>query len=198
MIKTGITGGIGSGKSVVCEIFRRLGVPIFNSDREARQLLEKDPAVLEAVKKNFGAGIYSSSGAPDRKRLATLVFSDEKKLHILNDILHPAVQNNFERWLSENQNVPYILKEAAIIFETGTDRHLDAVIAVSAPEELRIKRVAERDGVSPEEVKKRMAHQWSDEQRTRRAAYVIYNDEKQPVIPQVLHIHELLTQKAKI
>lgn len=193
MLKVGITGGIGSGKTTVCRLFELLGIPVFYADEESKKILEEDPAVHEAITKIFGKEIMDESGKPDRKKLGTLVFTDKSKLEALNGILHPAVGKRFENWVLDQKDAPYVLKEAAILFESGAYKQVDKVITVSAPKELRIARTVKRDSSRKEDVESRMNSQLSDKEREERAQYSVSNDEESPLIPQVLKIHELLT-----
>jgi len=185
----GITGGIGSGKSTVAKVFMQLGIPVFFADIEAAKLIIQNKNLQNKIIKNFGEEIHWD-GIIDRKKLAKIVFADKNKLEILNNIVHPAVKASFERWTKNNSNSPYIIKEAAILFEAGSDKGLDKIITVVAPAELRIKRVMKRDNVSKKDVEKRMKNQWSDEKKIKLSDFVITNDDKQLVIPQVLEIHK--------
>jgi len=195
MMKIGITGNIGSGKTTVCKIFETLGVPVFNADEESKKILFTDPAAISEVKKAFGEEIFSG-GIPDRKKVAELVFNDESKLEQLNSILHPAVIRKAKDWFNSQNERPYSLKEAALIFEVGGEKLLDKVIVVSAPESLRIKRIVLRDGISEAEVRARMSRQISQDEKIRRTDYVINNDETEPLIPQVIKIHNELSRMA--
>lgn len=197
MLRIGITGGIGTGKSTVCRIFELLGIPVFYADQEARRLLEEDATVIEAVKNIFGDSIYED-GKLRKKQVSDIVFHDTVKLAQLNAISHPAVRLRFESWALQQINAPYVLKEAALIYETGGDALLDAVIAVTAPEALRIDRIVKRDQVPEKDIRARMLHQWPEEDKIRRSAFVISNDEQLPVIPQVLAIHKMLLQRSTI
>jgi|SRR6185437_15935033 len=190
MLKLGITGGIGSGKSVVCAIFQCLGVPVFRADDESRRLLNEDTAVKNEVIKLFGPSIIID-GKPDRKKIAAIVFADKEKLSQLNAIIHPAVRRSFEQWVSK-QPSQVIIEEAAIMFESGAYKNLDAVLVVTAPEKLRIERVMSRDGVTEAEVKRRMENQISDEEKIKRANYVVVNDGVTMLIPTVLEIYKSL------
>ncbi len=190
-LKVGITGGIGSGKSIVSKIFRSYEVPVFEADAVGRQLLE-DREVQKLVVQVLGEAVKGPDGL-DRRAIAAVVFEDESKLNSLNSIIHPRVAAAFERWVEE-QSAPYILKEAAILFESGSNLGLDKVIVVDAPEDLRISRVVERDGSRPEEVKSRMANQWPGERIRDMADFIISNDVGDELIPQVHSIHtELLS-----
>jgi dephospho-CoA kinase len=191
MIQVGLTGGIGSGKTIVSKIFEKLGVPVFNSDEKAKELTATDPEIKEKIILRFGKGIFTSEGL-DRKKLASIVFSDPIALAGLNYIIHPAVRNSFELWLSENASAPYVIREAAILFETGAYKECDKLITVFAPEEIRIERVMKRDGVSAEDVKKRILNQASDDYRMKLSDFIIFNDNSKLVIPQVLRVNDSL------
>lgn len=192
MYKIGITGGIGSGKSTICKVFELLGVPVYYADVAARELLENDAEVKNKITAIFGKEVIDENGDIIRKKVASLVFGNENQLNKLNGIIHPAVALHFETWLKQRMAAPYILKEAAILFESGAYLQMDKIITVSAPVELRIARVVKRDTVSQEEVKQRMKNQLSEEERIKRAQFVIVNDEKQLVIPQIMELHEKL------
>jgi len=188
MINVGITGGIGSGKSTVCKIFETLGVPVYYSDKEARILSDSDPEIVSGVKKLFGDNIYIS-GKMDRKSVGEIVFKDKKKLNSLNKIIHPVVAAHFGDWKKEHENYPYILKEAAILFESGAYKQVDKIITVSAPIELRINRVSKRDGFSREDILTRIKNQMDDGEKIKLSDYVINCDDIELVIPQVVEIH---------
>jgi dephospho-CoA kinase len=190
MKKIAVTGGIGSGKSAVCAIFERLGVPVFYADAESKKMLDVDPTVRLAVIDLLGKEAYSDQQA-NRKYIADKVFSNPELLNKLNAILHPAVFRRFDEWVSR-QHAPYVIKEAAILFESGADKGIDEVIHVVAPMNLRIKRVISRDGVSKEDVERRMSKQWTDEQRASHAQYHLVNDEQMLLVPQVIALHEAL------
>ncbi len=189
--KIGLTGGIGSGKSVVAKIFRALHIPIFNSDLRARTILETDPSVRRAIVKLLGEVAYDGS-SPNRKYIASKVFANDKLRQELNGIVHPAVGRAFEKWTLEHLDAAYIIKEAAIIFETGIHSDLDATILVMAPKSVRVDRIRQRDGMEDEEIEKRMAAQWSDEKKAEYADFSISNGPDDALIPQVLAIHEQL------
>jgi dephospho-CoA kinase len=189
MLKIGLTGGIGSGKSVVCKIFSALGIPVFSSDEVSRSLIKRDPEIIKTVTRVFGRDIYRN-GILDRKKLSECVFTDKDSLEKLNSIMHPAVAKAFNEWLKSFDNQSYIIKEAAIIFESGTDKELDFVVTVSAPESLRISRVMERDGISKEEVLLRMRNQVNEKERLSLSDEIIHNDDQRLVIPQVLEMHK--------
>lgn len=186
-LRVGITGGIGSGKTYVCQLLRHLGYPVFHADDEAKAITESNKLVVEAIKKQFGENIYTQ-GKLNRKEVATIVFSSPQELAKLNAIVHPAVAESFERWCSMHSDIPLVFKEAAILFETGLYKELDKNILVTAPLDIRIQRVMERDKVSRDEVAARMANQMSDEEKVRLADYTIVNDNQNLILPQVLKI----------
>jgi dephospho-CoA kinase len=190
MIKVGLTGNIGSGKSTVTGIFEVLGVPVFHADKEAG-LIMKRGEVLEAVRSRFGAGVFQG-GALDRQKLAAVVFNDKTALADLNAIVHPRVRKNLEIWMGQQKHQPYVLQEAAILFETGFHAYFNKTIVVSCPDDIAIARVMARDGVGKEEVMARMRNQWPAAKKTDLADYVINNDGAHLVIPQVLSIHNEL------
>ena len=192
MIKVGITGGIGSGKTMVCKMFELLGISVYYSDEESKKLLDADGKVKEQIIKTFGNAILNEAGNIDRKKLSETVFGDKEKLTLLNGIVHPAVAKHFEEWVKMHSSDKYILKEAAILFESGANRLVDKVITVTAPVSLKIQRAMQRDNITEEQVVSRMKNQWSDEEKIKQSQFVIFNNEDQLLIPQVLKIHELL------
>ena len=182
----GITGGIGSGKSTIAKVFMSIGYPVYNSDTRAKELINSNEELINSIKLSFGDDLYNSQGL-DRKKMASIVFNNPEKLELLNSIIHPAVGKDFEKWI-DSQNTSFILKEAAILFETGIYKYLHKTILVSAPQETRIERVIKRDNTNREEVLSRMNNQWSEEKKTELADYVIDNSGNKLVIPQVLEI----------
>jgi len=192
----GLTGNIGSGKTMVCRVFEKLGVPVYHADLEARRLLNTR-IVQQALKELFGDGLVDRSGHTDRKMLASMVFGNPARLQALNALIHPLVEKDYLRWRGDRQGVAYTLQEAAILFETGWDRHMDQTILVTAPREERIRRVCRRDGVSREEVLRRMQHQWDEKKLEDRAGFTIHNDGRLLVIPQILRIHESLVRPGR-
>lgn len=192
LLKVGITGGIGSGKTTVCKVFETLGIPVYYADGKAKQLMVSDPRLVAGIKALFGPGSYLRDGALNRPFIAGLVFNNDEKLKQLNALVHPAVAEDAGRWHHAQENVPYTLKEAALLFESGSYKQLDKLITVSAPEELRIQRVMERDHVSAEEVRARMNKQMPEEEKVKRSDFVIYNDGEHSLIRQVLDIHRAL------
>ncbi len=189
MLKIGITGGIGSGKSTVCHIFELIGIPVYYADDRAKFLMQHDVALKTALKKHFGEGLYGDNGQLDRPYLSKLVFGDKEKVALLNSLVHPIVAADSESWLHAQEHLPYALKEAALLFESGSYRQLDAIISVTAPLELRIKRVIKRDNTTREAVQARIAHQWPQEKKDALADYLVVNDGEHLLIPQILHIH---------
>lgn len=195
MLKVGITGGIGSGKTTVCQIFERLGVPVYYADQRAKELMEDDKQLVADIRSEFGEDIYDTEGKLQRKKLAEIVFNDEEKLVKLNSLVHPAVFKDNQSWneVLAKKGYPYTLKEAALLVETGSYLTLDKLIVVSAPEEDRIKRVMERDQATREQVVARIKAQMPEEQKVKYADYIIYNDAIMDLVPQVTKIHLDLT-----
>ncbi|MCL6258672.1 dephospho-CoA kinase [Aquiflexum sp. TKW24L] len=190
----GITGGIGSGKSTVARIFSILGIPIYFADDRAKWLMANDADLKKEIISNFGKESYSDSGKLNREFLAAQVFSDEEKVKTINELVHPAVKADFEKWAA-NQKAPYVLKEAALLFETGSSKDLDKVINVSAPIRIRISRVLMRDSHRNEkQVNDIIDKQLPDEEKNKLADFVIKNADNKLLIPQVLEIHRQLLQ----
>ncbi len=198
MIKIGITGGIGSGKSIVCEIFSLLGIPVFNADFEARSLQNSDPEIKYQIGRAFGPSIYNSDGILDRKRLAEIIFNNKQALAAINGIIHPAVRKKFLEWCQKFRSAPYTLYEAAILFESGYAKDFERNIVVLSQENLRIARVIERDHVTEEIVKKRILNQMSDRDKSILADYHIDNNDNYLLIPQVLNIDKLIREYGKV
>ncbi len=194
MLKIGITGGIGSGKTTVCKLFELLGIPVYYADAASKKILNEDKIAKEKIVNIFGTSILDQEGLIDRKKLGTIVFNKKVELDKLNGILHPAVGLHFEKWLKQ-QNAAYILKEAAILFESGAFKQVDKVITVVAPLELKISRIIQRDGISREEVLSRMKNQMTDEERVKRSDFVIHNNGLELLIPKVLALNKQLTSK---
>ncbi|WP_366183337.1 dephospho-CoA kinase [Flavobacterium ovatum] len=174
MTKTiGLTGGIGSGKTTIANYFQSKGVPVYIADNEARKLMQSE-VILEAIKNSFGESIFEN-GVLVRQKLAGIVFNDAEQLKRLNSIIHPAVKEHFEEWLAQKKDIPFIIYEAAILFENGNYKNFDTIITVTAPLETRIQRVISRDQTNKEQVMKRVAAQWTDEERISKSDYVIEN-----------------------
>ena len=195
VLRVGLTGGIGSGKSTVAQIFEVLGIPVYYADIEAKKLMNENAELKSAIIKNFGKEAYSNE-ALNRKHISSIVFADPVKLELLNSIVHPATKGDGENWMNK-QATPYAIHEAALIFEANVADRLDYVIGVSSPQELRIKRAMERDTVTREEILKRMTKQLDEEIKMSKCDFVVVNDEQQLLIPQVLEIHQELIALSK-
>jgi dephospho-CoA kinase len=190
MIKLGLTGGIGSGKSTVAKVFQEMGIPVYYADDEAKKFL-----AYEEVKKRlqvlFGAQVVNALGAIDKPVLASIVFTDEKELAKLNALIHPLLENDFQEWVLK-QNTSFIVKEAAILFEAGFDKSVDKILTISAPIDQRIDRVIKRDGVSRQQVLDRISKQWSDQQREAKSDFVIRNANEDMILAKILDIYSQL------
>lgn len=196
-MQIGITGGIGSGKSLACRIFNLLGVPVYDADSRAKSLMTTDGILVSQIKKEFGTLSFGEDGSVNREFLAKHVFNDELKLKTLNNLVHPRVAEDFTRW-TQQQRSSYILKEAALLFETGSYRALDKIIVVSAPENLRIARVLQRDKHrSEQQVKDIIRNQLKEEEKLKLADYTLINDESNLLIPQVLNLHKKFLSMAQ-
>lgn len=191
----GITGGIGSGKTTVSKVFEALGVPVFNSDTMAREIVDTDVDVIAQIRETFGEGIYHK-GKLDRLAMAGIVFNDASALKSLNAIVHPKVGDYFNDWVKQHANEAILLKEASILIESGSYKLLDNLILVTAPDLVRIKRVMNRDKTTKQEVLKRMSAQMSDSEKITYCDFEIKNDEGNMVIPQVLSVFDKLKEKA--
>lgn len=190
MLKVGITGGIGSGKTTVCKVFEVLGIPVFYADTVAKQIMTTDAVLIDGIKKKFGAKSYLN-GVLNHKYIANIVFNNQIELDKLNALVHPAVFGAFDVWeRTISSTVPYILKEAALLFESGSYKMCDKNILVTATLETKLKRVMQRDAVTKEQVMARMAKQFNDEQKIKMADYFIDNNESKSIILQVLHLHQ--------
>lgn len=190
MLKVGITGGIGSGKTVVCRLFEVLGVPVFYADTAARELTDTNPDLIAAIKEIFGEDIYTLAGL-DRKKAGRIAFADPDKLQQLNKVIHPATLKYAKEWM-EIQTTPYAIKEAAIFFESATHKDMDLIIGVSAPMETRITRVMLRNEINREEVMMRISRQMDETEKMSLCDYIVLNDDKQALIPQVVALHQML------
>jgi dephospho-CoA kinase len=188
----GITGGIGSGKSTVAKIFNILGIPIYSADDRAKWLMANDPDLKDQIISNFGEESYFEDGSLNRSFLASRVFNDEEKVSMINSLVHPAVKKDFEKWVLK-QNSPYVLKEAALLFESGSYQDLDKIINVSAPLKIRINRVMLRDPQRSEnQINDIINKQLPDEEKNLKADFIIKNSDNRLLIPQVMQIHQLL------
>jgi len=196
MLRIGITGGIGSGKSTAARIFNVLGIPVFSSDDAAKRLMNEDEDLKKKITGSFGEESYVN-GELNRKYIAHVAFSDPKKIELLNSMVHPATIKYAISWMKK-QDAPYVIKEAALIFESGSNQYLDYVIGVKCPLSLRIERTMERNNVSEEEVKARMKLQMDEDKKMNLCDFIIVNDEKQMLIPQVLSLHKKFSGKEKV
>lgn len=194
-LRVGLTGGIGSGKSTVAQVFETIGIPVYYADNEAKRLMNENKDLKEAIIKIFGSDAYSNNQL-NKKHVGAIAFSDHKKLEQLNAVVHPATKKDGEAWM-QLQTTPYAIHEAALIFEAGVNERLDFVIGVSAPQELRIKRAMKRDNASFEDVMKRINRQQNEEEKIKQCDFILINDEQQLVIPQVLALHEKLVALSK-
>ncbi len=186
----GITGGIGSGKSTICKIFTCLGVPVYDADSRAKSIMTTDGILIEQIKKEFGDLVYLPDGSLDREYLSRVIFENQEKRSLLNQMVHPRVAADTDRWLDQNREATYVVREAALLIESGAYLRVDKVLLVTAPEELRIKRVLARDPHRlREEVVKIMATQLPEEEKKKVADVVVYNDETQLLVPQILQLH---------
>lgn len=186
MIKVGITGGIGSGKSMVCDIFRLYDIPIFDADTEAKKLNDTSPSVRNQLIYHFGNDIYENDKL-NRKKFAELIFNNERNIKIANSVIHPEVANCFVEWC-RNKNNPIVIIEAALLIEAGFNQFVDKVITVYTPKELRINRVIQRDQISRNQVEARMLNQMPEEEKIKHSDFVIYNDNRHSLIDQVSKI----------
>lgn len=187
MIKLGVTGGIGSGKSLVCSIISAMGYPVFNADLEARQIVDTDPIVVCLIKNLFGSDIYINNQL-NRKRVAEIAFSNQEMLEKLNSIIHPAVAAHFGSWVDKNKMRKLVVMEAAILFESGAFQGVDRIISVIAPKEVRIQRVFERDGLDKDSIINRMNSQLPQEEIIKRSDYIIDNDGVKLILPQIVRV----------
>lgn len=195
VLKVGLTGGIGSGKSTVAQLFEVLGIPVYYADVEAKKLMSENKELRQAIIESFGKDAYTNE-VLNRKYISSIVFSDPLKLELLNSIVHPATKKDGEHWMSR-QKTAYAIHEAALIFEANVSDRLDYVIGVSSPQELRIKRAMERDQVTRKEIVTRMTKQLDEEIKMSKCDFVVINDEQQLLIPQVLELHEKLVALSK-
>jgi dephospho-CoA kinase len=190
MLKIGLTGGIGSGKTTIAKVFELLNVPVYYADAVSKKLYHTNKGLIASMKEHFGEDIYTNN-ILNRQKLAAIVFNDSQKLQLLNNLVHPLTIKDAEQWMAQ-QTAPYIIKEAALLFESGSAAGLDYIIGVSTSKHLRIKRVMERDQVTREKVLARMNKQIDEETKMRLCDFVVKNDEQELVIPQVLQLHERL------
>lgn len=197
-VQIGITGGIGAGKSVVCKIFQVFKVPTYDADSRAKAVMTTDGILIDAIKKEFGTLSFTASGQLNREYLSKEVFADDRKLAKLNALVHPRVAHDYESWLNKQAGQPYVMKEAALLFESGSYKKLDKVLLVSAPISLRIQRVLLRDSHRTEEqVRNIISNQWEEEEKVKYADFRIENDEQHSLIDQSLRLHKVFLGLAK-
>ena len=190
MLKIGITGGIGSGKTTICKVFELLGVPVFYADDVAKSIMYTDPILKRGVLDAFGENSYTQSGDLNRSYISSIVFNDKHELEKLNSLVHPAVFRAFDTWVLSQKEASYVIKEAALLYESDAYKMCDQSILVISPIETRISRVKARDGISAEDIQLRMNRQFSDEQKMKFADHILMNDEKQLLIPQIIQLHQ--------
>ena len=192
MLKVGITGGIGSGKTTVCRIFETLGIPVFYADTAAKQIMTEDAILIEGIKNTFGKESYFDDGGLNNKHIANIVFNNTEELAKLNAMVHPAVFRAFDSWTAAlPAETPYVLKEAALLFESGSYQLCDLNVLVVAPEKLKLDRVMQRDGASADAVRSRMDKQFTDRQKLKLADHIIHNNESESLIEQVVRLHQV-------
>lgn len=196
MLKIGITGGIGGGKTTVCNFFRILGIPVFSADIEAKYLINNDINLKLQLIEAFGKEIYHENGEINKAVFSKIIFSDKKELEKSNSIIHPAVNEHYKKWCNKYKELKYTLKEAAILFESGTYKNVDFIITVTAPIEQRIERALKRDKISRELIEKKIKNQLSDEYKIKNSDFVVYNDDNRLIIPQILEIDNELKRKS--
>jgi dephospho-CoA kinase len=194
MFSVGITGGIGSGKTTVCKIFELLGVPVFYADDEAKKFYDTKKVKLKVIKM-FGKKVLENNRRIDKKKLAEIVFSDTHSLKKINAIIHPEVRREFNEWKKKQKGKKYMIKEAAIMIESGAYKELDYLISINSPKQLRIKRLLSKNNITISEIKKRIKQQISDAEREKYSDAIILNDEKHSLIEQVLGLHAKLSNK---
>lgn len=190
MLKIGITGGIGSGKSIICRVFQNLGIPVYDADSRAKWIVNNHPDLRKELIAEFGQEAYDVNGNYNRAYMAQQVFNDGNRVKVLNQLIHPRVGQDFLDWSNQNAQAPYLLKEAALMFESGSYLALNKVITVFAPNEVRIKRILKRDPFrSEDQIKAIFGKQLAEDEKMKRADFVVNNDDQHLVIPQVLSLH---------
>lgn len=197
MIKVGITGGIGSGKTMVCRILETMQVPVYYADDAAKRLMAEDEKLKAQIRETFGQESYSNSGELNRSFLAEKVFHNPDQLKRLNVLVHPAVFRDTARWMETlSPDTLYAVKEAALFFETGSNQQMGVMVTVAADEAIRIKRIMDRDGVTEQQVRERMQNQWPQEEKIKQSDTVIWNNPGDFLVPQVFELHRALLEKA--
>ncbi len=192
----GLTGGIGSGKSTVRRVFASMGIPTYDADGEAKKIMISDEALIAGIKELLGNESYTNTGELNKGYISKQIFNNKNLLEKMNALVHPVVKAHFRRW-ANLQDAPYVIKEVAILYEAGFDKETDSVIAVSAPEDVRIARVCKRDNTNPEAVRARIRNQMSEAEKIKRSEYHIINDGKTAILPQILEIHQKIITKLK-
>ncbi|MFM6954745.1 MAG: dephospho-CoA kinase [Sphingobacteriaceae bacterium] len=196
MLKIGITGGIGTGKSTICEIFALIGIPVYNADEAAKSLMVTNKTLKQELIAAFGPNTFNNEGSLDRTYLSNIVFNDKKALKQLNTLVHPAVLADFKKWCSQ-QHTPYVLKEAALLIESESYRECDYTILVESPIELRIQRLLSRDKSSEGQIRARIANQLPEGEKAKLANYLLLNDEEHLLIPQILALHSQFLEASR-
>jgi dephospho-CoA kinase len=195
-LQIGITGGIGSGKSLVCKVFYCLGIPVYDADSRAKNLMTTDGILISQIKKEFGALSYLEDGSLNRSFISQVAFNNPDKLKTLNNFVHPRVLEDYVKWVNENHEAPYVLKEAALLFESNSYKGLHQIIVVSAPENMRVERVVKRDHHRTEgQVRDIIRNQMPEKEKLQKANFIIANDEVKMIIPQVLEIHQHIVRQ---
>lgn len=196
MLKIGLTGSIGSGKSTVAKVFALLGVPVYFSDIEAKKIVDQ-PEVTSIITEKFGTVILSEDGRIDRNKLANIIFNNIDALQWLNSLIHPRVRIHFFEWVETNKHNSYVIQESAIMLETGFSKYFDKVVVITCPVEERINRVLSRDKMTRDQILDRMDNQWPEELKVRKADLVINNDDYTLAIPQIVELHQYFLQLSK-
>nr|WP_320120103.1 dephospho-CoA kinase [uncultured Marinifilum sp.] len=191
MLKIGLTGGIGTGKSIAAKVFKLLGIPVYVSDIEAKKLMNSNSLIREKLIAKFGAKVYTNNSILNRKYLANIIFNKPEALQEVNAIVHPVVRSNFEDWCKKKSNFPYVIQESAILFDTGLYKNFDKIICITADEDIRISRVMKRDGVSADLVNARIKNQIPEKEKIQKSDFVIYNN-SELLIPQIIKIDKQL------
>lgn len=194
MLKIGLTGGIGSGKTTVAKVFTTLGIPVYHADLEARRLMETEPKLVELIRHHFSEKAYEN-GSLNRNYLSSIVFNDKKKLDLLNSLVHPFTIEDGKQWMGRQKSA-YAIKEAALIFESGSQGEFDLIIGVYAPETLRLYRTMQRDHIDKAIVKSRMNNQIKEEIKMKLCDEVLINDEQELLLPQIINLHHQLMERA--
>lgn len=191
MLKIGLTGNIGSGKSYIGKLFSALGIPVYNSDSKARLMMDQNTLLMKRIKESFGEKMYPD-GLLDTQALAAIAFESKSKIELLNSLVHPFVRDDFEKWCSQQQDKPYAIIESAIVFESGFNKMLDKVITVTAPKNLRMERVKQRDGMTEEKFHARQQYQLTEEVKAAQSDFVIRNDGFHPLLKQITDIDSVI------